>query len=110
MLVGDTGVFVKVNVGKAVAVKVGVAAAGVLVAVLMEVGVAVTELDRRLNASNKSMRPYPYVLSAPTVPRSAAELISAFSCSAAVRFGRAESRSASPPATCGAASDVPVGL
>ena len=77
---------------------------------IVAVGVAVAEPERRLNAASRSMRPYPYVLSASTVPRSTAELIKAFSCSAAVRFGNADSKSANPPATCGAARDVPVGL
>ena len=114
VLVGGTGVFEAIGVNVLVSgtgVRVGVVAVGVFVAVLVTgVGVAVAGLDRRLNAASRSRRPYPYELSGPASPRSTAELTRAASCSAADRFGKAESSNASPPATCGAASDVPVGL
>ncbi len=108
VFVGGTGVFVNVFVATTVFVGVHVF---VLVGVaVLAIGVAVGEPESKLNAANKSIRPYPYVLSAPAVPRSTAELIKAFSCSAAVRLGKAERRRASPPATCGAERDVPEGL
>jgi hypothetical protein len=45
--------------------------------------------------------------SGPETPRSTVEEINAVSCCEAVRFGYAESNSASPPATCGADMEVP---
>lgn len=96
------GVDVYVGLGRDVDVNVG---AGVAVFVGPGVGVGFEPVQ--LKAARISRRPYPNTSSGPETPKSTAELIRARCWSITDRFGNAESSRASPPATCGAAYDVP---
>lgn len=75
------GAVVGVRVGSAVSVKMGrTVLVSVGVSIRVEVGtiaVAVGAAKSQLKAASRSRRPYPYTLSGPAVPKSAAELIRA---------------------------------
>ena len=95
------GVFVGVLVGKGVLT-------GVFVAVGVEVGVDVAEIPVNIvYAANTLSLPAPKLLSAPVVPRSVAVVVSAASCCATVRLGKALNSNANAPETWGAAKEVP---